>query len=78
MCKTFHRPKKYDMSITAYFKEFKKTYKELNMLLPFSDDIRVQQAQREQMAVISFLASLPSEFATAKSQIHSSPEISSL
>ena len=31
---------------------YKKTYEELNMLLPFSLDIKVQQAQREQMAVI--------------------------
>ena len=58
--------------------EFKKTYEELNMLLPFSVDIKVQQAQREQMTVMSFLASLPSEFDTAKSQIISSLEISLL
>ena len=58
--------------------EFKETYEELNMLLPFSVDIKVQQSQRDQMAVMSFLASLPSEFDTAKSWILSSPEISSL
>ncbi|KAK2970794.1 hypothetical protein RJ640_007090 [Escallonia rubra] len=30
--------------------DFKKTYEELNMLLPFSKDIKEQQAQREQIA----------------------------
>ena len=29
--------------LTAHFMEFKKTYEELNMLLPFSADIKVQQ-----------------------------------
>ena len=58
--------------------EFKKTYEELNMFLPFRADIKVEQTQREQMAVMSFLVSLPSEFDTAKSQFLSSPEISSL
>ncbi|OIT19193.1 hypothetical protein A4A49_44137, partial [Nicotiana attenuata] len=58
--------------------EFKKTYKELNVLLPFITDIKVQQAQREQMAIMSFLAGLPSEFEIAKSQILSSSDITSL
>ena len=48
------------------------------MLLPFSVDIKVQQTQRERMTVMSFLASPPSEFDTAKSHILSSPAISSL
>ena len=58
--------------------EFKKTYEELNMLLPFSVDIKVQQFHREQMSVMSFLVILPSEFDTVKSHILSSLEISSL
>ena len=58
--------------------DFKRTYEELNMLLPYSSDIKVQQSQREQMAVMSFLAELPSEFETAKNQILSSSKISSL
>src|SRR5262249_50275713 len=45
---------------------------------PFSEDIKVQQAQREQMAIMSFLAGLPSEFDTDKSQILSSTEITYL
>ena len=78
VCKAFHRPEKKDRSLTDHFMEFKKTYEGLNMLLPFSADIKVQQTQREQIAVMSFLASLPSEFDTVKSQILSSHEISSL
>ena len=78
VCKAFHRLEKQDRSLTAHFMEFKKTYEELNMLLPFSADIKVQQTQREQMAVMGFLSSLPSEFDTTKSQILSSFEISSL
>ena len=78
VCKAFHRPEKQDKSFTAHFMEFKKTYKELNMLLPFSVDIKVQQTQREKMVVMSFLAILPSKFDTAKSQILLSPETSLL
>ena len=48
---TFHRPEQLDRSLTAHFMEFKKTYEELNMLLPFSVNVKVQQAQREQMVV---------------------------
>ena len=78
VCKAFHQPEKQDKSLTTHFMEFKKTYEELNMLMPFNVDIKVQQTQREQIAVMSSLTSLPSEFDTAKSQILSSPEISSL
>ena len=76
VCKAFHQPKKQNKSLTAHFMEFKKTYEELNMLLPFSVDIKVQQTQRDQMVFMSFLASFPSEFDMAKSQILSSPDIS--
>ena len=78
MSKAFNRPEKQDRCLTTHFMEFKKTYEELNMLLPFCADIKVQQAQREHMTVMSFLACLPSEFAIAKSHILLSPEISSL
>ena len=57
---------------------YKKIHEELNMLMPFSPDVKVQQSQREQMAVMGFLAALPSEYDSAKAQILSSPEISSL
>ena len=42
--------------------DYKKIYKELNMLMPFSLDVKVQQRQREQMTVMGFLAALPSEY----------------
>ena len=58
--------------------DFKRTYEELNMLLPFSIDVTIQQTQREKLTVMSFLAGLPSEFETAKFQILSGSEISSL
>ena len=48
------------------------------MIMPFSPDVKVQQSQREQMAVMGFLAALPSEYNLAKAQILSSPEISSV
>ncbi|KAK6797767.1 hypothetical protein RDI58_005469 [Solanum bulbocastanum] len=48
------------------------------MLLPFSTDIKVQQAQREQISIMSFLGGLPTEFETAMSQILASSEITSL
>ncbi|XP_058002771.1 uncharacterized protein LOC131179885 [Hevea brasiliensis] len=78
VCKAFYRAEKENKSLTAYFMDFKRVYEELNVLLPFSSDVKVQQAQREQLAVMSFLAGLPSEYETAKSQILSSSEISSL
>ena len=57
---------------------YKKIHEELNMLMPFSPDVKVQQSQREQMAVMGFLTALPSKYDSAKAQILSSPEISSL
>lgn len=67
MCTSFYRPEKQDQSLTNYFMAFKKTFKELNMLLPFSPNVKIQQRQREQMAIISFLVSISSDFKTAKS-----------
>ena len=57
---------------------YKNIHEELNMLMPFSPDVKVQQSQREQMAVMGFLAALPSEDDLTKTQILSSPKISSL
>ena len=78
VCKSFYRAEKQDKTLTAYFMDFKKTYEELNVLLPFSPDVKAQQVQREKIVIMSFLASLPIEFEIAKSQILSSSEISSL
>ena len=36
------------------------------MLLPFSPYVKVQQAQREKMAVMGFLAALPSKYDSVK------------
>lgn len=78
VCRSFYRTEQQDQSLQAYFMNFKRTYEELNNLLPFSPDITVQQTQREKMAVMSFLAGLNSQFDVARSQILSSVEISSL
>ena len=48
------------------------------MLLLYNPDIKVQQSQREQMAVMSCLAGLLPEFETTRDQVLSSPQISSL
>lgn len=78
VCKSFYRAEKQDKSLTNYFMDFKRTYEELNMLLPFSPDVKVRQRQREHMAVMSFLAGLSPDFETVKSQVLSGSEISSL
>ena len=57
---------------------YKKIHEELNMIMPFSPDVKVQQSQREQMEVMGFLATLPFEYDSAKAQILFSLEISSL
>ncbi|KAL3518520.1 hypothetical protein ACH5RR_021109 [Cinchona calisaya] len=62
VCKEFYRPEKQERSLTEYFMDFKQVYEELNTLLPLSADVKTQQSHREQMAVMSFLAGLPSEF----------------
>ena len=47
VCRTFYRSKKQDWSLTEFFMDYKKTYEELNVLLPFSPDVKVQQDQWE-------------------------------
>ena len=78
VCKAFYRSEKQDQSLTEFFMAYKKIHEELNMLMPFIPDVKVQQSQREHMTVMGFLAALPSEYDSAKTQILSSPEISSL
>ncbi|XP_075076365.1 uncharacterized protein LOC142163017 [Nicotiana tabacum] len=56
VCQTFYHPYMQDRSLTTYFSEFKKVYDELNVILSFSPDVKVQQAQREQLMVMSFLS----------------------
>ena len=54
--------------------DYEKTYEELNVLLPFSREVKVQQDQWEKMAVMGFLAALPSKYDFVKVQIMSSNE----
>ena len=77
VCRVFYHTKKQDRSLTKLFMDYTKTYEELNTLLPFSLDVKVQQAQREKMATMGFLAALPLEYDFVKGQIFSSLEISS-
>ena len=48
--------------LQIFIMDYKKTYEELNVLLPFSPDVKVQQDQQEKMAVMGFLASLSFEY----------------
>ena len=66
VCKAFYRSEKQYQSLTQFFMDYKKIYEELNMFMPFSPDVKVQQSQREQMAVMGFLAALPFEYDLAK------------
>ena len=50
VCKAFYQLEKKDQYLTKFCMDYKKTYEELNMLMPFSQDAKVQQTQREQMA----------------------------
>ena len=78
VCRAFYRTEKQDRFLTELFMDYKKTYEEPNTLLPFSLDVKVQQAQWEKMAVMGFLAALPLEYDSIKAQILSSLEMSSL
>ena len=76
VCRAFYRTEKQDRSLTELFMDYKKTYEELNTPLPFSPNVKVQQAQWEKMTVMSFLAALPSEYDSVKAHILAIPEIS--
>ena len=39
VCQAFYLSKKQDRSLTEFFMDYKKTYEELNVLLPFSPDV---------------------------------------
>ena len=77
VCRAFYRSEKRDRSLMEFFMDYEKTYEELNVLLPFSPDVKVQQDQQENMAVMGFLAALPSEYDYVKMQIMSSLKVSS-
>ena len=42
ICRVFYRTEKQDRSLTELFMDYKKTYEELNTLLPFSPDVKTQ------------------------------------
>ena len=42
VCRAFYRTKKQDQTLTELFMDYKKTYEELNILLPFSPYVKVQ------------------------------------
>ena len=69
VCRACYRYEKKDQSFKEIFIDYKKTYMELNMLLPFSIDVKVQQNQWEKMAVMGFLAALPSDYDSIMAQI---------
>ncbi|CAM8937083.1 unnamed protein product [Rhodiola kirilowii] len=77
VCKAFYHADWKDLPVKSYFMQLKQTFEELNELLPFSTDIKVQRTQREQMFVVSFLCGLGSEYESVTSQILSSAEIPS-
>ena len=41
VCGAFYRTEKQDRSLTELFMDYKKTYEELNTLLPFISDVKV-------------------------------------
>ena len=45
VCRAFYCTEKQDRSLMELFMDYKKTHKELNTLLPFSADVKVQQDQ---------------------------------
>ena len=45
VCRAFYCYEKQDPSLTEFFMDYKKTYDEPNVLLPFSLDVKVQQDQ---------------------------------
>ncbi|TYK07903.1 putative Polyprotein [Cucumis melo var. makuwa] len=78
VCMQFFRVEQKTEFVTSYFMRLKKITVELALLLPFSPDVKVQQAQREKMAVMILLNRLLPEFGMAKAQILFDSKIPSL
>ena len=66
VCRVFYHVEKQDRSLTELFTDYKKTYEEMNILLPFRLNVKVQQTHREKMAMMGFLAALPSKHNSVK------------
>ena len=54
-------------SVTDYFATFNSLYEEMNTILPMTIDLKEMQKQREQMAVMKFLAGLRPELEPVRS-----------
>ncbi|GAV83563.1 UBN2_3 domain-containing protein, partial [Cephalotus follicularis] len=74
----FYHVTRQERSLTQYFADFKRMYKELNSPLPITADVKQMQGQREQLAVISFLGGLGPEYESIQSQILGGMEVASL
>ena len=47
VCRVFYHYEKQDWSLANFFMDYKKTYEELNMLLPFSLDVKFKKLNRK-------------------------------
>ncbi|KAA0041295.1 Rossmann-like alpha/beta/alpha sandwich [Cucumis melo var. makuwa] len=66
VCMQFFRAEQKAESITSYFMHLKKITVELALLVPFSPNVKVQQAQQVKMPVMIFLNGLLPKFGMAK------------
>ncbi|XP_030449499.2 uncharacterized protein LOC115671939 isoform X1 [Syzygium oleosum] len=74
----FYRSERKGRPMTQYFAEFKRMYEELNAILPISANIQQMQLQREQLAVMVYLAGIGPEYETVRSQILGGEAVASL
>ncbi|XP_065864663.1 retrovirus-related Pol polyprotein from transposon TNT 1-94 isoform X3 [Euphorbia lathyris] len=73
--KSFCTTDRQSQSAQDYYVHLREIFEQLNELLPLSTDIKVLQAQREQMFVLRYLCGLGSDFEGVTSQILSSATI---
>ena len=66
------------MSLEYYYNKFKGVCEELNIYQPVSFDVKIMKKQRDSMHVAHFLSGLPKSLNLVKSQILTSPDLSSL
>ena len=66
------------MSLEYYYNKFKGVCEELNIYQPVSFDVKIMKKQRDSMHVARFLSGLPKSLNLVKSQILTSPDLSSL
>ena len=66
------------MSLEDYYNKFKGVCEELDIYQPISSDVKIMKKQRDSMHVARFLSGLPKSLNLVKSQILTSPDLSSL